>query len=64
MLELVTGIVLVDGTDEQSISCKRRRGLDRRRISVLTKERDGYKALAEAREEQLNAIRLQNIHTE
>ena len=36
----------------------------RRQISVLTKERDGYKALAEAREEQLNAIQLQNIHTE
>lgn len=32
-----------------------------RQISVLTKERDGYKSLAEAREEQLNAMNLRHV---
>ena len=32
-----------------------------RQISILSRERDGYKALAEAREEQLNEIRMNHV---
>ena len=33
----------------------------RRQISIITKERDGYKSLAESREEKLNQIRMSSM---